>query len=47
MENNMVLKYETPLMEGIIERRKSQFTIDVVIDNEVVSLPNNWKDWEY
>ena len=37
MENNMVLKYEVPLIEGIIERRKSQFTIDVVIDNEVVT----------
>lgn len=37
MENNMVLKYETPLIEGIIERRKSQFTIDVFIDNEVVT----------
>jgi len=36
MENNMVFKYETPLIEGIIERRKSQFTIDVFIDNEVV-----------
>jgi sugar fermentation stimulation protein A len=36
MENNMVLKYEVPLIEGIIERRKSQFTIDVFIDNEVV-----------
>jgi len=33
---NIVLKYEMPLVEGIIERRKSQFTIDVVIDNEVV-----------
>ena len=37
MENNMVLKYEVPLIEGIIERRKSQFTIDVVINNEVVT----------
>ena len=37
MENNMVLKYEVPLIGGIIERRKSQFTIDVVIDNEVVT----------
>ncbi|WP_218105056.1 MULTISPECIES: hypothetical protein [Methanobacterium] len=33
----MVLRYETPLIEGIIERRKSQFTIDVFIDNEVVT----------
>lgn len=31
-----VLRYETPLVEGIIEKRKSQFTIDVVIDNELV-----------
>ena len=37
MENNMVLKYEVPLTGGIIERRKSQFTIDVVINNEVVT----------
>ena len=37
MENNMVLKYEVPLIEGIIEKRKSQFTIDVCIDNEVVT----------
>ncbi|MEN6554547.1 MAG: DNA/RNA nuclease SfsA [Methanobacterium sp.] len=37
MENNMVLKYETPLIEGIIEKRKSQFTIDVCIDNEVLT----------
>jgi sugar fermentation stimulation protein A len=36
MKNNMVFKYETPLLEGIIERRKSQFTIDVIINNEVV-----------
>ncbi len=36
MENSMVLKYEIPLVEGIIEKRKSQFTIDVIIDNEVV-----------
>ncbi|WP_424353991.1 DNA/RNA nuclease SfsA [Methanobacterium sp. MBAC-LM] len=36
MENNTVLKYETPLIDGIIKKRKSQFTIDVVIDNEVV-----------
>lgn len=33
---NIVLKYEVPLIEGIIEKRKSQFTIDVVIDDEVV-----------
>ena len=33
----MVLKYEVPLIGGIIERRKSQFTIDVVINNEVVT----------
>lgn len=32
----MILKYETPLIEGVIEKRKSQFTIDVVINNEVV-----------
>ena len=36
MENDTVLKYEEPLIEGIIERRKSQFTMDVIINNEVV-----------
>ena len=36
MENNIVFNYEIPLIEGIIEKRKSQFTIDVIIDNEVV-----------
>jgi DNA-binding protein, stimulates sugar fermentation len=36
MENNIVFEYEVPLVEGIIEKRKSQFTMDVVIDNEVV-----------
>ncbi|MGB9979722.1 DNA/RNA nuclease SfsA [Methanobacterium sp.] len=36
MENKMVLKYDMPLIEGIIEKRKSQFTIDVIVDNELV-----------
>ena len=36
MENNMVFNYEMPLIEGIIEKRKIQFTIDVIIHNEVV-----------
>ncbi len=36
MENNMVLKYKMPLIEGIIKQRKSQFTIDVFINDDVV-----------
>ncbi len=36
MENKTVLRYDEPLVEGIIERRKSQFTMDVIINNEVV-----------
>ena len=36
MENNIVFEYEVPLLEGVIETRKSQFTMDVVIDSEVV-----------
>ena len=36
MGNKTVLMYDRPLVEGIIERRKSQFTMDVIINNEVV-----------
>ena len=36
MEDNTVLKYEEALVEGIIEQRKSQFTMDVNVNNEVV-----------
>lgn len=32
----IVFKYEVPLVEGIIEKRRSQFTMDVIVDNQVV-----------
>lgn len=32
----IVFKYEVPLVEGIIEKRRSQFTMDVITDNQVV-----------
>ncbi len=36
MKNNMVFKYEKSLREAVIKRRKSQFTIDVVFDDEAL-----------
>lgn len=36
MENNVVFRYEAPLIGGIIVKMKSQFTIDFCINNEVV-----------
>lgn len=37
MKNNVVIEYETDLIEGIIKRRKSQFTIDVFVNDEVIN----------
>lgn len=36
MKDNVVFEYKKPLKEAVIKRRKSQFTIDVVFDDEVL-----------